>query len=165
MQGAQACGFGEAGGLLIRHGKSFHRVVSLILCAVGAPCAPPQAPAPASAAPQYSFGPVTEYDSATPNFNDALRFRRGERYNAPLSSLPGLGEDSEPQLWELTMHFRKDPMPFAASDAMVIGTVSAGQAFLSNDRRDIYSEFKLKLHEIFKAPNGILLQAGDSIDL
>ena len=126
-----------------------------------------QISAPASSAsPQYSSGPVTDYNSAVPNSNDNLRFRRGERYNIPIASLPELGEDSETTLWDLPeTHFKKDPMPFEGSDAVVVGTVTSGQAYLSNDKRSIYSEFKLKVQEIVKTPGAMSLRAGDSIDI
>jgi len=52
-------------------------------------------PVPPPFPPQYSSGPVTEYDRAQPNIGDVLRFRRGERYNSPNSTLPPLGEDSD----------------------------------------------------------------------
>jgi hypothetical protein len=43
--------------------------------------------------------------------------------------------------------------------------VTEGQSYLSNDKRNIYSEFKLKLQEIIKTPNGPYLRVGDSIDV
>jgi len=56
-------------------------------------------------------------------------------------------------------------MPFGASDAVVVGAVTAGQSYLSNDKRDLYSEFKLKLQETIKTSNAPYLRAGDSIDI
>jgi hypothetical protein len=115
--------------------------------------------------PQYSPGPTTDYNAALPNSSDVLRFRRGERYNIPDPSLAELGENSETAIWDLPeTHVEKNPMPFDDSDAVVVGTVSAGQSYLSNDRRNIYSEFKLKLQEIIKTSNAPYLRAGDSID-
>ena len=126
-----------------------------------------QTPAPpSSASPQYSSGPVTDYNAAIPNSNDNLRFRRGERHDVPNSSAPELGEDSETTLWDLPeTHFKKDPMPFEASDAVVVGTVTSGQAYLSNDKRSVYSEFKLRVQEIVKTPGTVSLRADDSIDI
>jgi hypothetical protein len=114
--------------------------------------------------PQHSAGPITDYGAALPNLGDVLRFRRGERYNIPNPSLSELGEDSEPGIWELPLsHFGKDAMPFAASDVVVVGTVTAGQSFLSNDRRDIYSEFKFKLEEVVKNSANFYVRMTDSI--
>jgi hypothetical protein len=116
--------------------------------------------------PQYSPGPITDYNVALPNSSDVLRFRRGERYNILNPSLQELGEDSEPAIWDLPeTHFQKSPMPFDASDCVVVGTVSAGQSYFSNDRRSIYSEFKLSVQETIKTSNAPYLRAGDSIDI
>jgi hypothetical protein len=116
--------------------------------------------------PLYSVGPTTDYKVAFPNSSDVLRFRRGERYNISDSTLPELGEDSEVGLAELPLtHSKKDPMPFDTSDAVVVGTVTAGQSYLSNDRRDIYSEFKVKLGEIIQNSDAVYLRANDSIDI
>ena len=147
--------------------KAFLCFASLIFFALGAFFTLAQTSAPTSpAAPQYSSGPVTNYDSAVPDFSDVLRFRRGERYNTPNPSLPELGEGSETESWDLPeTHFKKDPMPFDGSDAVVVGTVSAGHAYLSNDKRSIYSEFKFKIREGIKTPSAQYLQAGDSIDI
>ena len=116
--------------------------------------------------PLYSCGPITDYNAALPNATDVLRFRRGERYNIPEPTLPELGEDSEVGIVALpATHSKKNPMPFDASDAVVVGTVTAGQAYLSNDRRDIYSEFKVKLEEIIQNSDTHYLRASDSIDI
>jgi hypothetical protein len=114
-----------------------------------------------SATPLYSCGPVTDYIPALPNLRDVLRFRRGERYNNPILTMPELGEVTETKLWELReTHFRKDPMPFGGSDAVASGTITAGQAYLSNDKQNIYSEFKLKIQETVKAPNNRMCEPG-----
>jgi hypothetical protein len=103
---------------------------------------------------------------ALPNSSDVLRFRRGERYNIPDSTLPKLGEDSEVGIVDLpATHSKKNPMPFDTNDAVVVGTVTAGQSYLSNDKRDIYSEFKMKVQEIIQASDIVYLRANDSIDI
>jgi hypothetical protein len=139
----------------------------LLLSSTAAFSAFAQTSAPASPqSPQYNSGPVTDYNSAVPNGNDNLRFRRGERYNIPISSLPELGEDSEATLWDLPeTHFKKDLMPFEGSDAVVVGAVTSGQAYLSNDKRSIYSEFKLKVREVVKTTGAMSLRADDSIEI
>jgi hypothetical protein len=77
----------------------------------------------------------------------------------------GLRDDSEVGLVELPLtHSKKDPMLFDTSDAVVVG-VTVGQSYLSNDRRDIYSEFKVKLGEITQNSNTVYLRANDSIDI
>jgi len=118
-----------------------------------------------SSPPLFSAGPTTDYKAALPNPGDVLQFRRGERYNID-PSVPELGEGSDPGIWNLTpSHFRKDAMPFAASDAVAIGTVTAGQAYLSNDKRELYSEFKFSPTEVIKNPQAPYLLTGDVVDI
>jgi hypothetical protein len=126
-----------------------------------------QTPVKTSATPPlYSCGPVTDYNAALPNTTDVLRFRRGERFNIPEPTLPELGEGSKVGIVTLpTTHSKKSPMPFDASDAVVLGTVTAGEAYLSNDRRDIYSEFKVKLEEIIQNSDTHYLRPSDLIDI
>lgn len=120
-------------------------------------------PSPATP-PQFSFGPVTPYTSAAQPSTDVLRFRRGERYNSPNSPLPELGEESDATLVSEQMgDYYRDPMPFGQSDAVVVGTVRDGQAYLSNDKRDIYTEFNIGVQEVIKTPNAPYLRAGDTI--
>jgi hypothetical protein len=126
---------------------------------------PGQWPSPPSSPPMYSTGPVTDYNLALPNSGDVIQFRRGERYNVPDTSVAELGENSEAKLWALPpSHFKKDPMPFASSD-VVVGTVAAGQTHFSNDRRDIYSEFKITIQDVVKNSVNPYLRVGDSVDI
>jgi hypothetical protein len=112
----------------------------------------------------YSSGPVTEYNRAQPISSDALRFKRGERYNVPEPGVSELGESSEPILLDLApTHFSRDPLPFYRSDTVVTGTVTAGQAYLTNDKRAIYSEFEVTLIDSIKKPNNLSLAPGDPI--
>jgi hypothetical protein len=100
----------------------------------------------------YSSGPVTEYNRAQPISRDALRFKRGERYNVSEPGVSELGESSEPILLDLApTHFSRDPLPFNRSDTVVTGTVTAGQAYLTNDKRAIYSELGVTLNDRIKA--------------
>ncbi len=62
-------------------------------------------------------------------------------------------------------HFRRDPLPFDTSDAVVVGTVKTGEAYLSNDRQRLYSEFKVQLQDVIKTPSGPYLMPGDSTDV
>jgi hypothetical protein len=116
--------------------------------------------------PQYSSGPVTDYNAALPNSSDVLQFRRSEQYNIPNPSVPELGENSEPTLVDLPpTHFQRNPMPFDISDAVVVGKITAGQAYLSNDKRNIYSEFRFSVDEVIKTPTAPYLRVGESIDI
>jgi hypothetical protein len=115
--------------------------------------------------PQYSVGPLTAYSVAVPGTNDVLRLRRGQRYNAPDASLPELGEQSDDGLVGVDSgHYYRDPFPFSLSDTVIVGQVTTGQAYLSDDKRDIYSEFNVSVQEartISSAERHI--QSGDSV--
>jgi hypothetical protein len=122
-------------------------------------------PSSPSSPPMYNAGPVTDYNLALPNSGDVIQFRRGERYNIADTSVAELGENSEARLWTLpSSHFKKDPMPFASSD-VVVGTVSAAQTHFSNDRRDIYSEFKITIQDVVKNSANPYLRVGNSVDI
>src|SRR4029077_9334934 len=139
-------------------------VLSVFALAAWAQTSPPrtQIPAPTSSSPpQFSPGPLTDYNAALPNSTDVLRFRRGERYNSPNSPLPELGEESDATLVSEQMgDYYRDPMPFSQSDAVVVGTVRDGQTHLSNDKRDIYTEFNITVQEVVKTPSVPYLRAG-----
>jgi hypothetical protein len=65
--------------------------------------------------------------------------------------LPELGDQSDSQLFaEDTGNYYRDPMPFSHSDAVVVGNITSGQAYLSNDKRDVYSEFQIIIQEVLK---------------
>jgi hypothetical protein len=77
-----------------------------------------------------------------------------------------LGEESDQTLIAVdTGDVYRDPTPFADSDAVVVGRITKGQAHLSNDKRDIYSEFKVSVQDIIKSPSEPYLRAGDTIDI
>jgi hypothetical protein len=44
-------------------------------------------------------------------------------------------------------HSYLDPFPFSLSDTVIVGQVTTGQAYLSDDKRDIYSEFNVSVQE------------------
>jgi hypothetical protein len=76
-----------------------------------------------------------------------------------------LGEQSDDALVGLgSSHSYPDPFPFSHSDSLIVGRVTAGQAYLSDDKRDIYSEFNVSVQEartISSAERHI--QSGDSV--
>jgi hypothetical protein len=114
----------------------------------------------------YSSGPVTEYQKALPDSRDVLRFRRGERYNSPDAVTPEIGEDS--QAMSISIRFGDtgtDPSPFGTSDTVVVGSVDSGQAFLSNDKQVIYSEFVVSIQEVIKAPHTPYIAPDQKIDI
>jgi hypothetical protein len=76
-----------------------------------------------------------------------------------------LGEQSDDGLVGVDSgHYYRDPFPFSLSDTVIVGQVTTGQAYLSDDKRDIYSEFNVSVQEartISSAERHI--QSGDSV--
>jgi len=119
-----------------------------------------------AASSMYSSGPVTDYQKALPDSSDVLRFRRGERYNSPDAVTPEIGEDSQSTSIGVRLgDSGGDPAPFGTSDTVVVGSVDSGQAFLSNDKQVIYSEFVVSIQEVIKAPHTPYIAPGQKIDV
>ena len=115
--------------------------------------------------PSYSAGPVTPYSEATKRATDVVGFHRGERYNLTSSSIPELEENSEPTLLDLPeTHFERDPIPIQHGDAVVVATPQSGQSLLSNDKRNIYSEYRATVEDVVLAGTH-QVNTGDSIEI
>ena len=92
--------------------------------------------------------------------DDRFKHPRG-----PISD-PGLianGSEEDIQPWIVDSVGSSDAIPAASSTAIVIGTVSSGQAHIGYDRSSVYSEFKVTLQQILKQDSGLPLSAADSI--
>lgn len=80
-----------------------------------------------------------------------LRTLRGKKYSQRVPKIEDGGDSSE--LLELPSSHApyKKAFPTVESDAIAIGTVTSGEAFFSNDKTTIYSEFGIKIEEVFKS--------------
>jgi hypothetical protein len=116
-----------------------------------------------TSAPTKSFGPVTDYDIALTSGSDSNHIRKGARYNIH-GQLPELSENSELDLFDLPPSHTSKSILSSDYGTLIVGTVVAGQSYLSNDKRNIYSEFKITLQEIIKA-SAKSLSVGQSIDV
>ncbi len=115
--------------------------------------------------PYNNFGPITDYNSALKDSFNSKQIKKGERYNLNNEKAPELGESSESNLFDLPKsHTSKSSSP-TDYDTIVVGTVANGQSYLSSDRRNIYSEFKVDLREVIKSPNSHALAAGQTIEI
>src|SRR5579859_5845061 len=114
-------------------------------------------------APYKSFGPITNYDIALKDSSDAKRLRKSARYNLN-DQAPVLSEKSEQDLFELPRSHSQKAISASDYDTLIIGTITAGQGFLSGDKRNIYSEFKVTVGEVVKAA-ARPLTVGQSIDV
>ena len=109
--------------------------------------------------------PVINY--ATPrNANEddsTLRRIRGKRYDHR-----GLvNDEAESESVDRTTHWWRglSALPVAQSDAVLLGRVKTAQAYLSNDKTGVYSEFTVRVDQVFKNNESIKLGLGDSVVL
>lgn len=114
-------------------------------------------------APYKNFGPITNYDTALKDSADPNRLRKSAQYNIN-NQAPILSDKSEQNLFELPRSHSQNSVSASDYDTLVIGTITAGQGFLSSDKRNIYSEFKVILQEVVKT-TAEPLTIGQSIDV
>jgi hypothetical protein len=104
-------------------------------------------------------------DPADPAVRDLRRVRSSrhdKRRPQPLSELPA-GIEELP----LTSHWAWGmvALPSTQSDAVVIGEVTDAQAYLSNDRTGVYSEFTVRVKEVLKNLNQVSLIPSEAVIL
>lgn len=105
--------------------------------------------------------PIAEYDSPEPEEPKAktLRKLRGKRYDN-WRVIDGI---SEALGVVITSEVEYPAMPVLDSDVVLIGEVVKAQAYLSNDRGGVYSEFTTRINEILKQDVRTPLSPGDSV--
>lgn len=106
--------------------------------------------------PDQDQQPVAEY--AADNNANAVRRAKGSRYDKrggePIRELPA-GLNASP----VHAHFwvGLPPLPAAQSDLVVLGEVVEAQAYLSNDKTGVYSEFTIRAEEVLQNNTGLSL--------
>lgn len=148
--------------MFVRAFKRFS-CVPLLFFVIGISIRPVYGQAAKASAPFNNFGPITDYSTAQTDSFDSSHVRKGARYGINNSQVPELGENSEPNLFDLPRSHTSKTVSATDYDTIVVGTVTGGQSYLSNDKRNIYSEFKITLQEVIKGPAGLV--AGQSIDI
>lgn len=120
--------------------------------------------------PKQYWGPVVDYDAAsktvTPddikrkNVRAIKDARYGGRAPQPLEDFAtGDGEVGNHTHWEVGL----DPLPATRSDAVVLGKVVDGQAYLTEDKAGVYSEFKVRIQRVFKNNASAPVKPKDSL--
>ncbi|MGI9105773.1 MAG: hypothetical protein ACR2G4_05950 [Pyrinomonadaceae bacterium] len=115
--------------------------------------------------------PVVDYAAQLPAGPEkrALRQTRNSRYDIKEATVDvqqaRLKEDSPSVLLDLPISHApvETAIPIGQSDAIVIGEVTDAQAFLSNDKTSVYSEFTVRIEEPIKQISSMPLAAGGSI--
>src|SRR6266404_379586 len=127
-------------------------VVLLLFFGVNIPTHSIYVQSASASAPFNNLGPITNYSSALKDSADSNHIKKGARYNINDSQVAEIGENSEPNLFDLPRSHTSKTLAASASDSIVVGTVIGGQSYLSNDKHNIYSEFKITLQEVIKGP-------------
>ncbi len=108
--------------------------------------------------------PIADYSAPEPsNLQQRLkRQARGKKYDESrvlgASAVAGAAVKSESAVLILP------PLPVVEANVIVIGKVTAAQAYLSNDKTNVYSEFTLQADEVLKNDSGELLASGSSLE-
>ena len=128
-------------------------VVVLLCVTAGAVVGKFRGRSPTSTSPQEQIDtsnfPIVDSTATLPTDPNerAKRNRKGKKYNSP-HALPISESDQIYSItdWELGL----PALPVAKSAAIVIGEVSTAQAYLSEDKTAIYSEFGVRIDEVLK---------------
>lgn len=133
------------------------------------------ATSPALEKAQEDFYTVADYAAPLPSDPQqrAIRLARNQRFNIPTENLYGaeaslfaLTERRESSFGGFSSHAKLEPaLPVGRSDAVVIGEVVRAQAYLSEDKTTIYSEFTVRINDILKNSSASPLSLGESTAL
>lgn len=110
--------------------------------------------------------PVAEYDaqeSPDPEKREKRRAKSKKYDDAPGYKIDPTYKFTHQAIrsdWELGL---LSPLPAAQSSAIIVGRVAGLQAFLSNDRNNVYSEFTVQVEEVIKNSEVEPISAGDAI--
>ena len=93
--------------------------------------------------------PTVDYnklDSADP-----AKKAKKNRYNDGDWVYSNVGPDINEAIYTPEPHVTFPPLPVAESDIVVVGTIGSGEAHLSDNKKNIFSEFSLIVEEVLKA--------------
>lgn len=95
-----------------------------------------------------SYAPVTDFTAAKPL--DAKRKAKGRRYKIQPTPIEEMEAAFEPL--PISSHWWRglSSLPVEVSDVIIRGEVTNARAYLSEDATGIYSDFTLKIREVFK---------------
>jgi hypothetical protein len=111
-------------------------------------------------------GPIVDYDSdnkiASLSRSPDIRKTKSRLYNnrapQPLGDMASEGYDLHTH-WNVGL----PPLPITQSQIIAIGEVAGAEAFLSEDRTGVYSEFSIKIIDILKNKTAFPLAVGGLI--
>ncbi|HKS30143.1 MAG TPA: hypothetical protein VJS44_20130 [Pyrinomonadaceae bacterium] len=109
--------------------------------------------------------PIVEYDAQEPLDPEKLNARRqkGKKFDkarSPIDPSSKMVQASIHNDWEWGL---SSALPVAQSSTIFIGDVIDSKAFLSNDKTGVYSEFTVRVVELFKSDDYEPLTTGNSV--
>lgn len=115
--------------------------------------------------PDETEWPLVEYDAPEPAdlSKRVKRQARGRKYDK--SRILGSSEVAGAAVNSESLILILPALPVAESDVIVSGKMTAAQAYLSNDKTNVYSEFTLSVDEVLKNDGGEPLAVGSSIEM
>lgn len=123
----------------------------------------PSIDAQSADAPATSIGAISAYDLAS-NLDSPMRAVRSRRFNSN-DPVPHVIDESSPRIsLAATTSFAIEP-PIALSDTIVVGHIIGAQSYLSEDRVNIYTEFRARVAEVLRKPEGLSLEVGSTIEM
>lgn len=128
----------------------------------------------------FSRAVVTKQQSETPNFKNfpivdlaaqppkepkskAIRDSKGRKYSKQYGK--AIGEETDQIFSTSDWDLRLPALPVQRSAAIIIGTVSGAEAYLTPDKTGVYSEFAVKVDSILKVDPKKPLTEGDTISV
>lgn len=111
--------------------------------------------------------PVVDYSAPQPDLNDPEKAgrrknksRRYDKYSFGISDPnPRVTETSVETEWSLHV----PAIPVGLSEVIIIGDIQKAEAFLSNNKKGVYSEFTVRVSEVLKCDDSTQLAPGSLI--
>jgi hypothetical protein len=118
------------------------------------------------------FYTITDYDTPAPSDpkKSVLRQIRSKRYNMRVQKGVDpkrfkITEERDSSFGMPSSHAPVEPaFPVAQSDAVVIGEVTGAEAFLTEDKTSVLSQFTVRLKDVLKNSSSVTIAAANSID-
>jgi len=116
----------------------------------------PPPPSEADTQPIYNVAP----EPSDP-WEVALRRERGNLFHGDGFPYPPSGGGKNVNMDMLSLQ----PFPVSKSDAVILGDVESGQAYLSTDGCEVYTEFKVRVQEVIKDNGRLPIPEGIDISV
>lgn len=100
--------------------------------------------------------PITDYERQ--DSSDVATNAKRKRYNDGQLVKATVGPETVETEFFPEPHINFPALPLAESDLVVVGTIGGGQAHLSENKRNVFSEFTLIVEEVFKSKSSAISQ-------